>query len=232
MKSLRNGQTVTGFPAQRRTPACPTSERDAGWGGCCREVPLAGAGSGPGSELGSGRSHVAFSVLIPVELGSAAVCCMACGEQAYSYCAPGRWLRGWPDQSDPPGRGCSTLATTPSPGLWNAWDSLRRPICVCSCPFLAHMHTEKHTHTPLSLTPHRQQQVQNTQPHGVHNTPRSTSSERRAIWYMVPHPKHTAVASRPSSSTHAHTGGADLHGTHEARCLPRHLDVDARSTSQ
>jgi hypothetical protein len=47
---------------------------------------------------------------------------------------------------------------------------------------------------------------------------------------MVPHPEYTSVASRPS--THGHTGGADLHGTHEARCLLRHLEVDARSTSR
>jgi hypothetical protein len=47
---------------------------------------------------------------------------------------------------------------------------------------------------------------------------------------MVPHPEYTLVASRPSP--HGHTGGADLHGTHEARCLLRHLEVDARSTSR
>lgn len=237
MTVLRNGQTKLSPPnliSQLRDGllrAPPAKEMLAGK--CCREVPLAGAGPGPGSELGSGRSHVAFSLLIPVEPGSAQVCCMACGGRHIPTVLQARGLRGWPDQSDAPQAvAVRTDLDNTIPELWNAWGSLRRPICVCICPFLAHTHTQKHTH-PSSSHHTRQQQVQTTQPHGVHTQYAPAHIQR--VQDQLVHgtsPEHAAVASRPSPGPHAHAGGADLHGTHKARCRLRHFDVDARSTCQ
>ncbi|KAH6853185.1 hypothetical protein B0I37DRAFT_1790 [Chaetomium sp. MPI-CAGE-AT-0009] len=113
----------------------------------------------------------------------------------YCYCAPCPRLRGWPDQSDPPGRGCSTLAGQQRPlsGLWNAWSSLRCPICVCICPFLAHAHTHTNTHTPL--------------PHNTQATTGTDHAATRCTQYAPAHLQRVQKQSVHGTSPEAHGGG-------------------------